>query len=80
MALKFHPDKNRAPGADEIFKKVKFSQHEKKYLKILKRSLKLMIVLQTRRKEKYMIDMEMNHQKSIICIIDNVIRKIFLLK
>ena len=23
MALKFHPDKNRAPGSDEIFKKVR---------------------------------------------------------
>lgn len=23
LALKFHPDKNRAPGADEIFKKLK---------------------------------------------------------
>ena len=25
MALKFHPDKNRAPGSDEIFKKVRIS-------------------------------------------------------
>ena len=41
LALKFHPDKNRAPGADDIFKKVQiliikvFNEREfKKYHQI----------------------------------------------